>query len=577
MQPSLLPETVPYDPDADPQVNWRPPVSVTQVPDKMGVMRLEEFYRGHFDDLSSVECPLHFDKPDCRCRLTHDGSGGRKQGQDRKYLRVVCNFLNEERRKESKSFSVLKLWYQASPTLEIPKELLNAYHFVSTKAAYQPPSGAVIMARPITRHTFDDNAYAVEDHVRAKALEVALAKAAATEELTVSPRGKSYFEEGLLSAKQSKAKQIRKSFTPRSPSDRGTINDDENSDSEIIESRNESMDFGAGYDNTEDEAEKPSKSVPVWMTPKKTVTQPQGMATPPMRILTTNVNRFKALEDPTEALVAAIAEEVQNRILSSPIFTQLAAAMTPERINRREAEAVQTAEKNRTNSSSFAAEVASYIPAPKARPGQAPQPAPRRTIMTEEYKKMIYAGKDPRKTRLTEVYLGDLRRTFKSNIRQALRADNVPTQHIADIQFVGKNVTILVIPIERAEEVLRPLRQVKHFRVLEQFDPMDITFMRSLPQYVGKSDAELAVLARKQAMDRIQRYIDSLPDNRQGMKKYYTIRKKQLESRESSNMVPEEPVRTPTEITMADHIGEMLDELYSNPLEDSIAESLPLE
>lgn len=145
---------------------------------------------------------------------------------------------------------------------------------------------------------------------------------------------------------------------------------------------------------------------------------------------------------------------------------------------------------------------------------------------------MVYRGVDPRKKKMVEIYLGGLKRTFKSMIRKALAADGVPTRQIVDIQFVGKNVTMLLVPVEQLDVILDPIRKIPHFKVLETFDPLDTTYMKSLPQHQGKTDAELLVIARTQAQKRIQRYIDKLPEARKGTRNYYNIKLRALDEGE---------------------------------------------
>ena len=531
--------------DSDPTVNWKSPASLTATPDKMELQALEEFYRGHFNDLSHVHCFEHFDQEGAHPRITHNGCVTKKN-DTRSYQRMKCIYYDEMGEEKNHSFSIMKLWYQMAPSVKIPNELMRAYHYVSTAPAYKAPKGVYICARPLVRRIYDQNAMDQEAYAAAKEAREAQE---AVLSVPLSPRGVSYFEEGLRSAKHID-KKGRMSFTPRTPSDRRAVVHEESSETDVGH-HEESIEYFNQHVEEEYENESAAQSSEDWKSPKKVAAPAQGLTTPPVRILTSNVNRFKALEDPTEALVAAIADEVEARLMSSPIFAQLSPKPTQVRVNRREEEATkQTQPVRDRNSFAGAAALPEGAPLPKG------QPQGRRIVMTEEYKRMIYAGQDPRKKRLFEIYIGGLRRTFKSNIRQALRADNIPTQHIADIQFIGKNVTLLIVPVDRVEEVLAPLRVVKHFKVLEKFDPLDIGYMKTLPQYAAKSDIELVTLARGQATARIQRYIDGLPENRKGMKKYYTIKKRNLESAETfmDADAEESEVSRPRNVMISDFI-----------------------
>ena len=124
------------------------------------------------------------------------------------------------------------------------------------------------------------------------------------------------------------------------------------------------------------------------------------MTTPPVIILTSNVNRFKALEDPTEALVAAIAEEVEARLMASTLFAELSPKTSQVRVNRREEEAVKQTQPSRDRNS-----FAGVTALPEGAPLPKGQPQGKRFIMTEEYKRMTYAGQDHRKKCLFEIYI----------------------------------------------------------------------------------------------------------------------------------------------------------------------------
>jgi hypothetical protein len=49
---------------------------------------------------------------------------------------------------------------------------------------------------------------------------------------------------------------------------------------------------------------------------------------------------------------------------------------------------------------------------------------------------MIYAGRDPSKTRLTEVYIINMHRAVRRNLRLALRSDRIDTSKIIEIYNV---------------------------------------------------------------------------------------------------------------------------------------------
>jgi hypothetical protein len=84
---------------------------------------------------------------------------------------------------------------------------------------------------------------------------------------------------------------------------------------------------------------------------------------------------------------------------------------------------------------------------------------------TVEERQAIYAGKDPRKRKLVELYVSGLRRTRKSDIRNALDIDGVPKADIIDIQFIGKGITSLLIPATREVFYRTQLGKIAGFKV----------------------------------------------------------------------------------------------------------------
>ena len=171
---------------------------------------------------------------------------------------------------------------------------------------------------------------------------------------------------------------------------------------------------------------------------------------------------------------------------------------------------------------------------------------------TEDERKLIYAGKDPRKTRLTELYMEGLRRARKADIRGALRADGVNTKEIIDIQFVGGGLTSMLIPAAHETSIREQLGRITHFKVLASFDPLDITHMRGLAKYKGKSDEELLVEAKRLAKERLDGIIRRTPTYRKGTKNWYQGQKWRIDHPEASAN------RAPRERTVADFITQTL-------------------
>lgn len=53
--------------------------------------------------------------------------------------------------------------------------------------------------------------------------------------------------------------------------------------------------------------------------------------------------------------------------------------------------------------------------------------------------------------------------------------------------------------------------------------------MKNLPQYSGKTDGELLILARNLAIERLRRHMERLQRSRVGTRKYYAFKLKRLE------------------------------------------------
>jgi hypothetical protein len=112
-----------------------------------------------------------------------------------------------------------------------------------------------------------------------------------------------------------------------------------------------------------------------------------------------------------------------------------------------------------------------------------------------------------------------------------MRSDGIDTSKIIDIQFVGKSMTVFLIPEAYREELVLKINALEKFVVKDTFDPLDTSYMKSLPQYQGKSEEELLRIAIEKAKARIARYINSIPESRTGTRKYYKMMQKKLNDR----------------------------------------------
>ena len=169
------------------------------------------------------------------------------------------------------------------------------------------------------------------------------------------------------------------------------------------------------------------------------------------------------------------------------------------------------------------------------------RPRVRPLTYTEEERRLIYGGRDPRKSKLTEVHVDGLKRTRKADIRGALRADGVNTKEIIDLYFIGGTLTVLVIPAAQEASIRSQLSKITCFTVLDSFDPLDISHMRTMDKYKDKSDAELFLEAKRMAKERLSRMISKMPTYRMGTKKWHERTKRIIEERTfGSSVAPQE-------------------------------------
>lgn len=470
---------------------------------------------------------------------------------DKKYARMVCFHKQPDGSVKTHSLNTLSLWYQL-PTVE--EGLVNALHWVSYQ--FPPPEGEVVICRPCPSE------YApLEEFVEASSEEESDDEPHPQSKL--SPKGKTYKEVGEELATMILKKEDGKKFFNQS---NYNLKPCENTpDLHLIGGKR--LPSTPLFNRLEDgfESKIPRRAV---VTPLKVPNSPKspsplsafeyqpgwtpGLAKPPKELLPESEkksvaceNRFGLLQEERSSIIESIVEEVQSLIQSSPLFKRMEEISS--RISKVYAGQSNYAAAVKMHPANNAGHVVHIDQKTRTKGVISQNSTEARKVpkeLNEDARAQVYKGIDPRKKKLIEIYLGGLKRTLKSMIRLALKCDGVNTSHIVDLQFVGKNVTMLLVPQENVAEMLNVLKGIKHFAVLETFDPLDITFMKGLPQYAGKSDAELLSLARKQAETRIQRYIDRLPEFRTGTRNYYTMR---LKGVKTPNM---ETSKTPSEITM---------------------------
>jgi hypothetical protein len=156
----------------------------------------------------------------------------------------------------------------------------------------------------------------------------------------------------------------------------------------------------------------------------------------------------------------------------------------------------------------------------------------RQVVNSDEVARAIIKGEDPfkpKRTPLTEVYVEGIKRNKKGVVRKMMVFYKVAVKHIVDIHWLNAYTIVLTVPKSREGELTEQLKLVPETRVIDAFDPLNITDMKKNPRYIGKSDAELIMEACKLGQERMGRAIESLPANRKGTRAFYEFRKASLE------------------------------------------------
>ena len=305
-----------------------------------------------------------------------------------------------------------------------------------------------------------------------------------------------------------------------------------------------------------------------WKTPSRPAQR--HTTEPPAEVRTSNPFATLTVD---AGYVENMAEAIEKRLSESPLIQSLLqAAREATRTNRPVVRSTEQVPKAipAPQPNTFAG--VTNTPPAKGTAGVS-KPVGVRKVMTQAECDLIYKGIDPSKKRLHEVYITGIKRTKKSLLRMALRVDGIETNHIVDIGFVGKSITCFLIPVEFVAIFVESIKKTNKFTILENFDPLDITFMKNLPQYNGKSEIELLILARKLAIERLKRHMERLQASRVGTKKYYEIQVRKMEKESETGQGGS---NRPQERLISDFIPQLNHTPVSNYSNDSILnESAP--
>lgn len=438
------------------------PVKPDVVPKLDLAVAMQEYIRGQMDAGCINHCPEHLGIPH---KIIKAG------WVDKRWARFKCCSAGGDH-----SGSVCALWYQINGT--VPKELVPE---LEKCFRYPPPAKADVTCRPCP--------------------EKYLSSKDDTPISPLSPRGKSYYEEGILNSGRDARNEWVTILGPNkrsifsTPSTSSPMRGPSQNSFEPLAKRNKLeetiLEIEANAKELEEEQKKQYGGSPRKIIRPKRVIEPA------------------TLEDYLTVSCRPEAEEIS--------------------LIKREASLEGKDEATKKIATASWAEAAKAAPPRGTRPNL---PVFKKFLpINEETKKMIYDGRDPLKAKLIEVYVHNMHRTIRGNLRKALRSDGIDTSRIIDIQFVGKSITMLLIPSDFKNELSNKLNALKRFQILDAFDPLDVSFMKTLPQYQEKSEEELLRIAMDRATARIARYIASLPNSRVGTIKYYKIIQSKLNGR----------------------------------------------
>lgn len=480
------------------------------------------------------------------------------------------------------TFSIKRLWYQLPSSIEVPQELWPCLHlFSQNKALYGVPAGATVTTRPCPRNAANSVA-----------------------ELNRSPTGLTYFEEGLKQAQIAYCSPVRLPASAEVTMEECQSSSDMDDASEMddaLEMEADIFDYPKPKENQWIEVRRAKTPPPATSIRKadshsptlrksavpkfdlveffggymeegitsskhyspslvdkarklmedKVASEQPRPAKPPKPLAS---KPEKVQQQPKQMAMATVAKSQPSKPVATTAAKPKPQAAALEKDPPKKPLVITMPEGMKVTSAPAGSYAAAAMQPPKAEV-IIRRPAVKKLEFTEEQRQLIYSGKDPRKVKLADIYIVGMRRIRRPDLRGALRADGIPTKSIVDIQFVGKNVTVLVTAADNQAQLhaeLTKLSQSRSFSVMPiAFNPLDISKLKGMKQYSGKTDAELTVLVVKQARERLERQASYLPTYRTGLKKYYSGQAKRLEQGKAL-VAPEQP--RPRDITMADFL-----------------------
>ena len=521
-----------------------------RAPSNGELLALTDYIKGHHKATAKyteakLRCVLSRHQHTCM-KLTSQGT------IDQRWGRMRCSHQQSDGSIGTHTFNTVELWYQVP---SFPEELHNTLHWVSV--TYPPPEGSVVVCRPCPDIYIDkETDYIRDDEPHPDA--------------PSSPSGMSYYELGAAIAQQcdygasrqnesdqsdegewidvgqqqvETLKNIKKRLAD-SPARMGTPNPFNTlTHSGHEEKRGKSYvspNTSAALLNSKEIVARTGYS-PKTPSPLggKTLQNPQrgGEQAHMAKLTYEEMLGSKALKglESSKHFDADMKKKLPNaqqkgvdyfsRIAEAkPVAKKAESAVHQQQVQELKAQGtLSTAQIAQKDQVSLASTEATTVGVPKK---------PVRSVTSEMTARAILRGEDPfkpKRTPLTDLYVEGIKRNKKGSIRKMLLFYKIEVRHIADMHWKDANTIVLTVPRSKEGVVVEQVKKVPGTNIIEAFDPLDITAMKTNPRYTGLSDVEMLIEACKLAKERIDRAVESLPPNRKGTIAYHEYRKATLE------------------------------------------------